>query len=75
MLYINYVPICYSHSSAVSNDGQTAPRTGIFLVVKSTQIMVKEWDPLTEDAVDMNDKDQEARIAMGMLMRLVHHSV
>lgn len=34
------------------------------------QVIVKEWDAAQEDAVDMQDNDQEARLAMGICLWL-----
>ena len=51
--------------SAVSKEGQAAPRTGFFRFFNRSEVVVKQWNAETEDAADVADKDQEARLAMG----------
>ena len=56
--------------SAVSNGGrQTAPRTGMFCFLKSRDIVVKKWDPVTEDLVDVVlDEEEIERYRAGFVL-------
>lgn len=41
--------------------GQTAPRTGFFQYFKQREVVVKKWDPKTEDMMDQEMSDEEMK--------------
>lgn len=52
--------IHFVYYSAVSKDGQTAPRTGFFHSFKKKEFVVKRWDAYAEDISDEPVSEEEA---------------
>ncbi|XP_076055423.1 protein AAR2 homolog isoform X1 [Oratosquilla oratoria] len=59
--------IHFVYFSAVSRDGQTAPRTGFFHHFTRKEVLVKRYDPKMEDLIEEDeDPEQVERIAANL---------
>ncbi|ROT73868.1 hypothetical protein C7M84_007672 [Penaeus vannamei] len=52
----------FIYYSAVNREGDTAPRTGFFHVFKQREVLVRHYDPATEDLKPDTDEEEVARI-------------
>ena len=49
----------FIYYSAANREGQSAPRTGLFLFSRRHDVSVMRWDPSTEDLVELDVNEEE----------------